>query len=319
MINSEKTKSLSIKYKIISFLQSCRLSLWFFGSVFFLLGEWYSIQKFPIIPSVIALIGLCGIYSAGAMLNNTFDKKFDIFARKPIVRIFMYIEPEEMLWSSVFLIIFSLSILLLFTNLNVFLIGLLIAIFGIIYSVPPVRFKTKPPLDAISNVIIFTLPFFMGWAISNNPVQLESLMYGLIIGLMILYVFFSYTSIDIEVDKEFNIVTSCTKLGRFFSLLTGLIICIIALMLSIYLLGFNDILTISIIVCLPFALVSLKIHNNRKYLVNLVGGRSISFFAGAILILLVLNIQNILPVIFLLIWLFLTLTDITNFIKKKIN
>lgn len=317
MKNSEKpVKISSIKNKFISFLLSCRLSLWFFGSVFFLLGEWYSIQKFSVLPSALSLIALCGIYSAGAMLNNTYDKKFDVFARKPIVRIFIYVEPKEMIWASFFLIIFSL-IILIFINLQVFLLGLIITIFGIIYSVPPIRLKTKPPLDAISNVMIFTLPFFMGWTVSDNLIQQESYIYALIIGLIILYIFFSYTSIDIEVDREFNIVTSCTKLGRFYSLLIALITYIIALVLSLFLLGLNNILTISIIVCLPFALISLKIHKNRKYLVNLVGGRSISFFTGSILILLFLSKQSLLPIFFLLIWLILTSSDILNFIRRK--
>ena len=100
---------LEITNKIISYIKSFRLSFWFLASVFFLLGEWYSKQIFSVNQTIIGLISLLGIFSAGSMINIVFDKKIDVFARKSIVKVFIHISTKEMLFASVFLSIISAS------------------------------------------------------------------------------------------------------------------------------------------------------------------------------------------------------------------
>ena len=306
-----------LKNKFVSYLKSFRLSFWFLISVFFLLGEWYSIQKFPIIPNIITLLALLGIFSAGSMINNVFDKKLDVFARKPIVKVFVYISPKEMLFTSAFLSFVSLVFLYFFINIQVFLLGLVIVVIGIVYSTPPIRLKKKPPFDCMINAIGGSIPFFMGWMITSNSLTSESLIYGLVIGLIILHTYFLFTTIDIDVDKEMGITTSCNILGIKNSIIAGIVIYIIDIFIAIYFFGITDLLAISLFVYIPLIFLAFIHKDNRRYLVNIVGGQSTSIFAGALLILLSISSKNIFPIFFLIMWIILTIDYIVILLKIR--
>ena len=322
MVNDKKNLIfLKIINKIISYIKSFRLSFWFLASVFFLLGEWYSYQNFPFNQTIIGLISLFCIFSAGSMINIVFDKKIDIFARKNIARVFIYISPKEMLIVSAFLSIFSLLLLFFYENLEVFLLGLLIVIIGIFYSTPPIRLKTKPPFDCLINALGGSVPFFIGWTIFSTPLIFESAIYGLIIFLFILHTFFFFTTTDIIADKETGISTSCNLLGTKNSLVAGVIIFAIDLLLAIYFFETAYLLLICLIIYIPLIILAFIYKNNRVFLVNIVGGRGTSIFAGSILILLGVSSENIFPIFFLMMWIFLTIYDILLLlkIKNKIN
>jgi len=318
-MGTDKQNSILIilKNKIISYLKSFRLSFWFLIAVFFLLGEWYSSQIFPNTLSIITIISLLGIFSSGSMINIVFDKKNDIFARKPIVKIFQYISSKEMIIVAIILSIVSLLILYFFVNVNVFLLGFLIVIIGIIYSTPPIRLKTKPPFDCILNATGGALPFFMGWMVNSKTLSFESFVYGFIIFLVILHTFFFFTSIDIESDKEMGMKTSCNLIGRKKSIILGIIIFIIGLSISLYYFRINNIITISLLICIPIIFTAFKFRNKTRYLTIIVEGRITSIFAGFILILLSISSKNIFPIFFLVIWLFLTIGDISGFLKIR--
>jgi 4-hydroxybenzoate polyprenyltransferase len=311
----QNSKSSFLKNKFISYVNSFRLSCWFIVSVFFLLGEWYSIQKFLVVQSVIVLLALLGIFSSGSLINIVFDKKLDIFARKPIVKVFQYISTKEMLVMSVFLSFIPLLLLYFFINIEVFLLGFLIVIIGIFYSTSPIRLKTKPPFDCLMNALGGSIPFFMGWMITLNSLTSESIFYFLILFLIISHIFFFYTTTDIEMDKELGIRTSCNIIGLKNSLILGSIIYILDLFMAIYFFGITDLLVISLLTYIPLIILAFVYRNNRKQLVNVVGGLSTLIFAGAILILLSFFSKNIFPIFFLMIWIFFIIYDIIIFKK----
>ena len=315
--NKQNLVFISIKNKFFSYIKSFRLSFWFLVSIFFLLGEWYSIRKFPINQTIIVLLSLLGIFSAGSMINIVFDKKIDVFARKLIVKVFIHISTKEMLFSSAFLSFISLFLLYFFINIEVFLLGSIIVIIGIFYSAPPIRLKTKPPFDCIMNALGGSIPFFMGWMIISNSLTFESIVLGLIIFLFILHTFFFFTTTDIDVDKEMGIKTSCNIIGINNSILVGIIIYSIDLLIAIYFFEITNLLIISLIVYLPLIPITFIYKNNRAYLVNIAGGRNTVIFAGALLILLSIFSKNIFPIFFLILWIILIIYDIVLLLKIR--
>jgi len=316
---NQKSKINILMNKLISYIKSFRIHFWFLTSVFFLLGEWYSIKNFPVFSNIIILIALFGIFSAGSLINNVFDKKIDIFARKPNVKVFKYISTKEMLIASAFLSCISLMLLYFFINIHIFLLGFLIVVIGIFYSIPPIRLKTKPPFDCLMNALGGSTPFIMGWTITLNSLSFESAVYFLTLFLIILHIFFFFTTTDIEMDKEMGIRTSCNIIGLKNSLLFGTIIYIFDLFIAIYFFGITDLLAISLLAYIPLIILALVYRNNRKILINIVGGFSTLIFSGVILILLSFFSKNIFPIFFLIIWILFIISDIMilkKYIKK---
>ena len=312
---NNKSKFLMIKNKFFSYITSARFSGWLLISVFFLLGEWYSAEKILLYSTIIALFGFGAIFSAGFMINNLSDMKVDIFAGKPFVKAFKYVSPKEMLFTATILSIIGL-IILWYININQFLVGLSIVIIGILYSVPPIRLKTRPPFDGICNAL-GVLPFFSGWMIVGNPINFLSIIYGLILGLAVLSYYFLYTSLDIKMDKELGIVTSCVKLGLNLSILTGISIFLISFLLSFIYLGIPSIITISFIICLPFVILTAKIQKDRKTLSTMVGGRIFTLWVGVTLLILSVSSRDLIPIFLFGIILFLTLFEVYYLIQKR--
>ncbi|MCD6237487.1 MAG: UbiA prenyltransferase family protein [Thermoplasmata archaeon] len=262
------TKVKLVVQKILQYIRASRIDGWYITAVFFLLGEWYSIQLLPFVESFIPLIGMIGIVSTGFWINHVFDKEIDIAAGKDR-RFFDYIKPQEMILSSV--IVFLLcSALLLYVNSLSFIIGVSIFLLGVIYSAPPLRIKNRPPFDAIANGLgIGVLPFLLGWAASGNNLTAFSVTCSIICGLAVVSHYFFYTSFDIETDKDCNVRTSCTILGFNRSISTGIIIYFFSLFLSTLLLGLS-VITIAFICCIPFV-SALKLLGDKMHLNFLVG------------------------------------------------
>ena len=169
------------------------------------------------------------------------------------------------------------------------------------------------------NALGGTLPFFMGWMIISANITIESIIYGSIIFLVILHTFFFFTTSDVEVDKEMEIKTSCNIIGIKNSIAVGTIIFAINLCIAIYFFEITNILLIGLIVYTPLIALAFIYKNNRMYLVNIVGGRNTSIFAGALLLLLSVSSKNIFPIFFLTIWIILTIYDIFILLKIRKN
>lgn len=266
------------------------------GTIFFLLGQWNSFQDFLVKPSIIILIGSFLITLSLLLINNVFDRTLDIFSRKPEMIIYTTFSVKNMLIISLILSLISL-ILFYFINFHIFIIGFLIISLGFLYSIPPIRIKTHPPFDVITNsLIVGMLPFFLGSSIIEKNLSIKSINIGIIWLLFLMSYIIIFTSLDIKTDRKFGIITFGTKLGLNHSIIIAIILYFISLFLSFFLLGLVLPTTISILGCLPFFLPLYK--NNSKYLFFL---PMISlYFWAAIILLFFLIVTNSIIIIFII-------------------
>lgn len=289
-----------IEHKAYHYLERSRLGGWTVAAVFVLLGEWYSLKNFPLYSTIFALFAVIGITSAGSWINWIFDRKLDKFAGKDISFFAKHISPREMF--SVSLIITSLSlILLLYINRFVFAIGLLMFAIFLIYSAPPLRIKTVPPLDCVANALVFgTIPFFLGWMINGNWLSLTAVLYGITGGLVVISYYLILSSFDIEKDKEYGIETSCTKLGAHASVNAGIYIFFIALIIAIISFRPFSFFTVALLISSPL-FATMKIKNDHRSLRILLSSIYYLFTESIILSLFLYSHSIILITLFIFI------------------
>lgn len=293
---NETTNLEKIRNKLFHYFDKSRLGGWTIASAFVLLGEWYSFKSFPIVSTIIVLLATIGITSAGSWINWVYDRKLDKFAGKKIDFFSKYISPKEMFLVSITISILCL-ILLIFVNLSIFVLGVLMFIIFFIYSAPPLRIKSKPPLDLLANLLVFgTLPFLIGWMIAKNAINITTIYYAIIAGLVITSYYLILSSFDIEKDKKFGINTTCTKLGKQKSVNVGIILFFITLFIAIISLGPYSILTIAMIVTAPF-FGAMIIKNDQRSLRILLGS-AYYFSAESLLLLLIFYSRSIIPAAF---------------------
>jgi chlorophyll synthase len=81
------------------------------------------------------------------------------------------------------------------------------------YSVPPLRFKERPPLDSIANGLgYFLLPFVMGYSLGSNPAAMP-LRYWLL-ALAVCGIHALATAADFDADKAAGHRTFAVAFGR---------------------------------------------------------------------------------------------------------
>lgn len=296
--NSIFSKKLtSIKQKFMMYVHAARLSAWMISGIMFMLGAWYSIDKFPFLPSIFVLISLGGLTSAGSWINNVYDRDLDKFAGRDEwgLNFFDYVHPKIMIMIS-FLVSVLCLVLLYLINSNVFLLGFLVIFLLFIYSVPPVRLKTKPPFDAIANSLEFgTLPFLMGWMLDGKQMTFESGMKAITIGLVVASFSILLSRHDIETDKKYGIKTSCTTLGQKGTIYASIILGFFSVLFSMIFFGIFSLLTLSLIITSPLILATL-IKSSSKHMPILLGG-SFLIWTGIVLFVMSISSKSTIPII----------------------
>jgi len=87
----------------------------------------------------------------------------------------------------------------------------LFVLLGIAYSVPPVRFKARPGLDSLSNVL-YLVPMGAGWAFFQSSFPPATLALA---GTLWCAAMHAYSAIpDVESDRRAGLATIATTLGR---------------------------------------------------------------------------------------------------------
>ena len=315
MDKCETKKKKSIPHKILQYLKASRVDGWYIAIIFFILGEWYAISDFPFIITGIGLFGLLGIMSTGFWINYVFDRDVDTLAGKDL-SFFDYISPREMLVASGIVLCICSAVLLVYVNVLSFLIGLSIFFVGVVYSVPPIRLKVRPPFDVIANGVGESLAFLLGWSISGLSLNFLSAIGAVIIGLAVASHYFFYTSFDIETDKKCKVNTSCTKLGFSNSMSMGIFIFILALCTSLVFLDLT-VITLAFIICVPLVL-ALKTTKNENHILFLVGGIFL-IWSGNIGVILTIYSHSAIPLfitIITLLFLVFLLWSIWTYSKK---
>lgn len=108
-------------------------------------------------------------------VNDYFDTATDaINPRKQKAGMFAGLKPGQLLESfvpTVIGVVLCVSLPVLYLGLEgwSFVLLVLWVSVGIAYSVPPFRFKERPPLDSLVNgLLYFGLPFLLGWSLSGS-------------------------------------------------------------------------------------------------------------------------------------------------------
>ena len=291
-----------LKKKTFDYIKTSRLSSWMVASVFFLIGAWYSIRFIPFYESIVALISLGAILSSASWVNFVFDRELDRHAGEDI-SFFDNISPREILIISIISSLFGLF-LLLFLNFFAFSVGLLFISVGFLYSAKPFRFKTRPPLDSISNALLFgILPITLGFSLNENLLLNQTIYVLLLIGSLIIISYYLLIDIfDIETDKKFGIETSCSKLGLKRAIVVALIMFFSSLLLSIVYLGLITPVSVSLMTCSPF-MILLTIKNDFDSIRKILSLVSLIWTEIALFYLFILTNSYIPLIIFVLVFL----------------
>ena len=257
-----------LKRKFLAYLVASRSPTIAVTISFLLLGEWWAIKDILLYPTLVMMLFLILTEFTSGFTNFVFDKKLDIFARKHTVWVFKYISVKEMIIASIICSLLGLYALWYYFNFTTFIMGLFLVVITIFYSAPPIRFKTKPIIDMISNMLIFgSLPFILGYLTTGDDLSSNTLIFGLIMGIPVV----SYTLIiswcDIKTDEEFGIKTTSLILGYNWTINVAIILWVLLLFLCIFTL-FLDIISISFLVVFPVLMILWLRHIKIKDFVS---------------------------------------------------
>jgi chlorophyll synthase len=192
---------------------------------------------------------IVGLIAIGPMLggatlvfNDYWDREIDISSKRksnfPLPQ--LMVEPKTVLHASLFLmviaVLLSLTVSLLFT-----LIILICLALSISYSAPPIRLKTKPGLDVITNAVgSGVLCSVAGWIVISPLIEYP-IFWGILSFFGVSAIYIPTVLADYDSDKKHNVNTIAVKFGQKITFYLGLTsitianIMIIAMGLSYYL------------------------------------------------------------------------------------
>lgn len=177
-----------------------------------------SLQEFYT-PVFFVLLGFF-LFPANLLLygiNDLFDQDTDAFNKKKTVYEHRLLKKETraLLISLFFCLLISVSIFFLLPSLLTRILFVLFIFLSASYSMPPLRFKSKPLVDSISN-ILYILPGVIGYLVVSN----QSLNWRILIAsscwAIAMHLFSAIP--DIQADKKAHLTTSAIFFGKTFSL-----------------------------------------------------------------------------------------------------
>ena len=231
----------------------------------FLIGHWFSKARFDLFSLLsifLYTIMMGGVY----ILNQIVDIESDRENRK----LFLLpdgIIPKKRAYLLMF-ILFGITIPASFAvNPTFGILFIISAIMGVLYSLPPFQLKARPFLDMLSNGIGYgILAFLSGYTIHkplNSHVFLQTLPYFFFVSA----VFVNTTIPDIPGDRKAGKKTTGVFLGKRITLITGVLLDLISLVLSIL---FKDIICgIGATVSLPFFVIALARPTKKNILYSI--------------------------------------------------
>ena len=172
-------------------------------------------------------------------------------------------------------------------NINLILTYLLMLTFGIIYSMPPIRLKTKPFFDVVANMFIFGLILFVPMTSSPDYLQFVISKSSIITTMAGFYILSAL--VDYQTDKDCGDSTVATRLGLFW---TPILIALLISFRPIFYPFGNSILNYTILF-IAFASGSLVFFQNTKLYNKLVSTLINVIFLIAIVSLAVTGFSNI--------------------------
>jgi len=214
-------------------------------------------------------------------VNDIYDYQTDIYNEKKVAyEAVLKPEKHKRLWLIIAVLIIPFLLLFFVVN-NPTKIALAVFLFtGIFYSAPPIRAKSKPPLDVLFSAVIYVSPALVGFFVTGNT-NIEWL--AVLGGLIWAFAMQTYSAVpDIDADKKADVNTLATLLGE----KNALWFCLVCYLLSASI-GYVYLGPIAAVFGLVYGLMVLLSINNMnklfKYytyfpLINVVTGAVLFFF-----------------------------------------
>lgn len=299
--------------KIPYFFQITRPILWLPIVTIFIIGAWLggTDNSFESIGFIYGFIGIILISSFCYSINYISDIDIDKLSGK-YLQIFDEINTNIILIYSILLSLLGLISFSLVNKTTLYLAGLIV-LFGVLYSVEPMRFKKRAPLDVFSHIIgLGVLPFLVGWS-SISEISTTSLYYATSIGIFIGSGYIILTIPDSEFDKKFRINTIVVKIGNKKSILISFILLLVSI--SFYF-KIKNLFFLTYLLCLP----TLVIYNIPKIYSGYVSPRvllnsTMFFWCESLLLMIFMSAKSLILILYIL----FSIIIIFYYIKSRKN
>lgn len=149
-------------------------------------------------------------------VNDYFDRKIDSNNPKKKKQESFMKESDKRLYFLIIATSLFLSVPLIFYSYQIALVLFIFLSVGFFYSSPPIRFKTTPFLDSLSN-FFYILPGVMGFYMVTNTFPPLHLVIAGSLWAVAMHLFSAI--VDIESDKKEGVSTTATLIGNNNSLL----------------------------------------------------------------------------------------------------
>ena len=262
-------------------------------------GERFSIGNDFLIVFLTYTLLVASVY----VLNQIMDIKSDVINKKHLLLAEGFISVKNAYIE--FAVLIAVALVLTARLPKHYIIFFLISfLFGIIYSVPPFKFKDRPISDFVINALGYGfLNFSIGW-LTQRPLSIQTILYSLPYIFAVGAIFINTTILDIEGDKRSNAITTSIFLGMDNAL--RLSTTLIVLCIAVSILVKDRVCLIASLVALPLFMLALLKKDVKYVLLSIrIGGPLLVLIVGLIF-------PYFLPLI-LLIFLFLRIYYKANF------
>lgn len=214
-------------------------------------------------------------------VNDIYDYQTDIHNNKKIkYESVLTLEKHRSLWIIIWTLLIPFLPLFFIVNTPTKLALSLFLFSGLFYSAPPIRAKSKPPLDVLFSATIYVSPALVGFFITGNT-KVEWL--ALIGGLIWAFGMQTYSAIpDIKADRRAGVNTLAIMLGE----KKALWFCLVSYLISASI-GFYYVRFIALVFgCIYIFMVLLSLNNSSKLfkyytyfpLINVLTGAVLFFY-----------------------------------------
>lgn len=244
---------------------------------------------------IIVFSGYTFLLGSLYILNQIMDVKSDAINKKHLLLAEGYLPIKHAYIEFAVLILFALFLTIKLPLFTILFFALSV-LFGIVYSLPPFKFKGKPILDFVINAIGYGfLNFSIGW-LTQKPLSVLTICYSLPYVFAVGAIFINTTIFDIEGDKRDNSMTTGIFLGRDNALKLSALLTIFCTIMSVIVKDW--LCLVPSVVALPLFLFA-NYKKDTKSIILSIG------IGGPLLVLLTGIIFPYFLILFLLVFLFL--------------
>jgi 4-hydroxybenzoate polyprenyltransferase len=204
---------------IIRMLSVSRILFWAIFPIVFFLGLVFAKGSLTLQAALLALAFTLPVGLAGYGINDVYDFQSD--RKNPRKKVRSGVEgrivtPKDraMVKKGAFAAVVPFALALLYTmNPTVIFLGAAFILVGYAYSAPPLRLKGRPPLDSLSNgLIYFLFPFLMGYYLPQEFAIFPT--FSLWIALCVSMIHAVGTVVDYDADKKAGLDTFAIRFGK---------------------------------------------------------------------------------------------------------